>query len=471
MGKNFFRNVGLVFTIFLTFVSVSIIKADAAPSNATVTTQYVLLSDLSPEEQEVIVKKQPSFPILHDKENVKLVYTAISPDPQPGEPSKPEPTSPTKPDLQPTKQAVKPSNKVTKSTTNLPKAGDTTTNSTVLIVGSAVVLLSIALMIWKRKHVKTLLVLIFFVGGSGAVVIAEAAENVLPKTTTQLLPIGDATYAADTAVTGFDYIGYVHTYSDDAPVQEDATITVNYQNTEGTTLIEPTILTGKVGQNYAVEPKTIEGFIFKEVTGNATGIFTAEKQVITFIYEKVPVQGKVIVKYLDTQGNSVAPDDIINGVEGQNYFVEPKTIEGFDYKGVLEPIKGVFTIEDQAITYLYEPKPVELGTITLKQSGVVPNFNGNVYFKVTYYDLNNNIMGTDTVFNQVVISDDTREVAVGSPYKVYSRVTYDAYVTESDQRYQWLDYKLEAINPLQTEGIMTGPTLQIDYLFTIPSFG
>ena len=535
MKKSFIRSAGLLVAILFGFVSVFYTRVDAAPSNSTVTTHYVLVSDLSAEEQQGLVKEAPNLSILHDKEEIKLVYNDIpnNPDPKPTPPSTP---------TTPTKLATNTVNKTVNTGSNLPKAGESKNYVTVGLLGGFLILLAVSLLIWKRKQFKTMLALLILAGGTGLAVVAEASDKVLPKSTTQLLPIGETTYTVETDLPGFEYVGYVHTYSADGPVQEEGTVTVNYQTIDGVSLDEPVILnglvgdnyvaekkaiegyvfkevtgnvsgtftegnqvvtfiyekeiedgsltikyqdmtgnplvedellTGKVGEGYLFEPKAIDGYIFKEVTGSVSGTFTKEDQVVTFIYEKEVEEGRLIIKYQDLVGNPIMEDDILTGKVGEEYLVEPKAIDGYFFFSTSDNTSGIFVLEDQVITLVYSFDPPQFGLIILRQTGVILIPDSNIYYKVTYYDLNGNVM--DQVPNKIeetmTIYDYVRGAFIGGPYTVYATVTYEAYSKLDEQRVERLDYKLEANNPSLTKGVLAITGLEITYTFTGPNFG
>ena len=71
----------------------------------------------------------------------------------------------------------------------------------------------------------------------------------------------------------------------------------------GNKLIDNITLKGNIGQPYTSEQKEIEGYTFKEVQGNPTGIFTDQAQTITYVYTKLPVKGETVtVKYTGDDG-------------------------------------------------------------------------------------------------------------------------------------------------------------------------
>lgn len=75
-----------------------------------------------------------------------------------------------------------------------------------------------------------------------------------------------------------------------------ATVIVKYVDTDGNKISEDVVKTGNIGENYSTEQKDIEGYTFKEVKGTATGIYTGEAQVVTYVYTKDKVDTTGISK-------------------------------------------------------------------------------------------------------------------------------------------------------------------------------
>lgn len=86
-------------------------------------------------------------------------------------------------------------------------------------------------------------------------------------------------------------ITYVYTKN---PVKI-TTVIVKYVDTEGNKISDDVVKIGNTGEKYTTKQKDIEGYTFKEVEGTATGIYTDEAQVVTYVYIKDKV---------DTTGNS-----------------------------------------------------------------------------------------------------------------------------------------------------------------------
>ncbi|MBU5361615.1 MucBP domain-containing protein [Enterococcus raffinosus] len=82
-----------------------------------------------------------------------------------------------------------------------------------------------------------------------------------------------------------------------------ADVIVHYVDEEGNIIAPDVMLTGSIGEQYTSEEKAIEGYLFKEVQGNATGKFTEQQQEVTYVYEKEKQLGRVIVDFSEITSN------------------------------------------------------------------------------------------------------------------------------------------------------------------------
>ncbi|MDG4983871.1 BspA family leucine-rich repeat surface protein [Lactococcus lactis] len=138
-----------------------------------------------------------------------------------------------------------------------------------------------------------------------------------------------------------------------------ADVTVKYLDTAGNKISDNVVKSGNVGDTYSTEQKTIDGYTFKEVQGNATGTFTDQAQTVTYVYTKDPVAGgDVTAKYVDTAGNKISDDVVKSGNVGDAYSTEQKTIDGYTFKEVQGNATGTFTDQAQTVTYVYTKNKV-----------------------------------------------------------------------------------------------------------------
>lgn len=441
--------IGIIFSVSLFGVTVN-----AEENSSIVSTQYTMFDELTAQEKDMIVREQPNIAILHDNENIKLVYkkaidSTISID-------KNNANSPKTLNSQ-----------MSKTQDNLPKAGEN--GSTIYwLIGSLLVILSVVLFIWKRKEIKALLLLFILSTGVAYTTIAEAAETTLPTDFSNEFLKGNSTYSPHVILKGYEYIGYIHTYSDNDSNIEKGSVIIKYQDTLGESISADTIIQGKIGEEYTTQEKVIEGYKYYEVLGKTQGQFEKENQTVIFVYEKIEATSTVVVSYLDYNGNSISAEETLIGVIGTDYEAKEKIIEGYTLKEVKGEKNGQYSTENKVVKFIYDKNKSE-GTIVLNQSGFIdatergyikPNF-----YKVTYFDVDGNILKTEEIDKDTKIENQQINIIEGDPYTVYAKVTYECYSVETGERLGWGDYELIADDPNLTKGIMEGSTLTINYTF------
>ncbi|WP_061100550.1 MucBP domain-containing protein [Enterococcus faecalis] len=149
--------------------------------------------------------------------------------------------------------------------------------------------------------------------------------------------------------------------------ESNALVTVNYEDEEGNEIADSVILNGNVGEEYTTDQKEIAGYTFKEVKGNATGQFTDQAQIVTYVYTKNSVAGgDVTVKYVDEDGNSISEDVVKTGNIDDQYTTDQKEIAGYTFKEVKGNATGQFTDQAQIVTYVYTKNSIAGGDVTVK---------------------------------------------------------------------------------------------------------
>ncbi|MYV05340.1 MULTISPECIES: MucBP domain-containing protein [Furfurilactobacillus] len=144
-------------------------------------------------------------------------------------------------------------------------------------------------------------------------------------------------------------------------------ISVNYVDENGNVLADAQHINGDVGRAYATTPKPIAGYSVSRVDGNANGTFTTELQTVTYVYTKNIVQGAdVLVTYVDQHGNEISPSEKLTGNIGDSFTSSIKPVDGYTFDHVEGSETGVFTNENQTITYVYTKDAVRGGDITVK---------------------------------------------------------------------------------------------------------
>lgn len=145
-----------------------------------------------------------------------------------------------------------------------------------------------------------------------------------------------------------------YVYSKNPVVAAD--VTVRYVDIENNPISEDIILQGNIGENYYTDKKNIKDYTLKEVQGNSSGQFSEKAQTVTYIYKKneLPIAtGKVVVKYIDTDGKSILKDVVRTGTVGEDYITEEKNISGYTFQEIRGNSKGKYTDKIQTITYVY----------------------------------------------------------------------------------------------------------------------
>ncbi|MGG5341955.1 MucBP domain-containing protein [Enterococcus sp. AZ192] len=204
---------------------------------------------------------------------------------------------------------------------------------------------------------------------------------------------------------------YLHQFN---VVEDGKPVTINYQDDTGKELLPSETLNGLVSESFDIPSKEISGYELIDTIGKKSGVFSDQEQVVTFIYKKIPdpiieKTGRVIVHYVDNDNQTLKDDFILSGTVGDSFSTEKIAIEGYVFKEVKGNETGLFTKEDQVVTYVYtikdgklEPivpttpsEPKEPVSPTKKTPTKSPNEEGTnpVTFKKTSNVLNNTITG------------------------------------------------------------------------------
>lgn len=268
--------------------------------SATVTTEYALYDSLSPAEQKNLITEQPEATITHDEENFRLIYQKKAAEPVN------QANKTTEATLQQTTRQTSTHQVLQSTYKTLPKTGEQMQNNMITYFGIIFLAAGSLLLIWKRRQAKKALLVLVLVGGTGFTSISAAATLELPAAKTETLAKGIA-FKPDTSVSGYDYLGYIHSTNDHnssvTPEKKEGKVLVHFVDEEGIVIAQDETLRGKVGEQYTSEAKSIEGYRFKEVQGNATGKFTDQQQEVTYVYEKEKQSGRVFVDFSEITSN------------------------------------------------------------------------------------------------------------------------------------------------------------------------
>ena len=155
-----------------------------------------------------------------------------------------------------------------------------------------------------------------------------------------------------------------YTYAQD-PVKVN-NVTVKYQDEAGNSLSSDVILSGYVGDPYQTTAQVINNYTLKTKPENASGIFTTEDQVVTYIYSKNPVTGgDVRVHYQDEDKKAISSDIVLSGNVDETYQTVAQEIKGYTLKQSPENASGKFMTTTQDVIYIYSKKPAEVNNVTV----------------------------------------------------------------------------------------------------------
>lgn len=139
---------------------------------------------------------------------------------------------------------------------------------------------------------------------------------------------------------------------------KEASVTVNYKDTEGKELTQPETITGKVLDKYTTQSKTFYGYDLTAIPDNATGIMTEKPITVEYIYRLK--DSSVIVYYLDDEGKELAQSETITGKVFDEYNTEQKDFYGYELTATPENAFGSMTEDSITIKYIYTKKPTSV---------------------------------------------------------------------------------------------------------------
>jgi LPXTG-motif cell wall-anchored protein len=154
-------------------------------------------------------------------------------------------------------------------------------------------------------------------------------------------------------------------------------------------------------------------------------------QYITVYLTLTNSQSKVIVKYIDVNGNVIAENEDYTGNIGDDYTTEQKNIPGYTFKEVQGNPAGQFTSDEQVITYVYTKNPVIGSNVIVKyiddkgnkiSDSIIKNGNiGDKYITeqknipgYTFKEVQGNPAGQFTSDEQVITYVYTKNPVIGS---------------------------------------------------------
>ena len=140
-----------------------------------------------------------------------------------------------------------------------------------------------------------------------------------------------------------------------------------YVDEEGSELANSEVLSGveNAGLPYTTVAKSITHYELVSMPNNASGVFSENEQTVTYVYRRKNA-GSVKVFYIDgDSGVNLAEPKILDGNKklGLAYTTEPENIEFHDLISMPANKDGVFTDEEQTVTYVYGRK--NAGNVTV----------------------------------------------------------------------------------------------------------
>ena len=181
-----------------------------------------------------------------------------------------------------------------------------------------------------------------------------------------------------------------YVYKKDTPAPVEGKVTTKYVDETGKEIHDPVTETGIVGSDYTTEKLTIDGYTLDEskLPANATGKYSENDIVVTYVYKKdtpAPTVGKVIIKFVDEDGNELHKPVEQTGEVGKNYTVNKIDIAGYilDKSKLPNNATGKYTSKDITVIFVYNktasqnnnesnPNPSATGRVIIKfidQSG------------------------------------------------------------------------------------------------------
>ncbi|MFE5278094.1 MucBP domain-containing protein, partial [Bacillus cereus] len=160
-------------------------------------------------------------------------------------------------------------------------------------------------------------------------------------------------------VEGTQEVIYVYEKIEEPKPEVEGSVVTKYVDKEGKEIAQRNTTTDKVGKEYTTENKEIPGYKLVEKPKNAEGKYVEGTQEVIYVYEKIEepkpeVEGSVVTKYVDKDGNEIIPGISTTDKVGNDYQTESKDIPG--YKLIEKPknAKGKYVEGSTEVIYVYE---------------------------------------------------------------------------------------------------------------------
>lgn len=160
-------------------------------------------------------------------------------------------------------------------------------------------------------------------------------------------------------------VTYIYRKISDITTIVEGNVISRYVDEFGKTLTQSNEVSGRVGTGYDTFAKTITGYELLGEPYNKSGVFEEGIVYVTYIYKKVGatdpviVEGNVISRYIDTEGNPVASSSEQSGPVGKRYTTIAKEIPGYELTGEPSNQNGVYSEGQTIVTYVYQKMTLE----------------------------------------------------------------------------------------------------------------
>lgn len=141
----------------------------------------------------------------------------------------------------------------------------------------------------------------------------------------------------------------------------EGSITVNYLDTDGQPIADPQTMTGQLGSDYTLTPKSIAGYAYQ--SGQLTGTYTETSHAVNLIYQKETVKGTVNVNYVDENGHKIADPTTLTGPVDGAYAIDKQEIAGYKFQA--GDLTGKFTAGTKSVTLTYQKIAAAQGSVTV----------------------------------------------------------------------------------------------------------
>lgn len=136
-------------------------------------------------------------------------------------------------------------------------------------------------------------------------------------------------------------------------IAKDAKVIAKYIDTNNKSLHDDVTYSTKWWRRYVTTQMEFGGYAFKETQGDAPN-GTVNKDVITVTYIYQPRETQVIVKWVDVDGEDLAPSVTKKGLVFDPYETEAKTFDGYKLTEMPGNAKGEMQPETITVTYVYD---------------------------------------------------------------------------------------------------------------------